>query len=69
MIRTAHHRLVRFPALPPLLYDLADDPAETTNRADDPTLASTLDDLMALANVDAPVMDAPVRTDRLDGPG
>ncbi|MGH1491335.1 MAG: sulfatase-like hydrolase/transferase [Acidimicrobiales bacterium] len=42
VIRTDRHRYVRFPSLPPLLFDLHDDPAETIDRSQDPTLRSTI---------------------------
>ncbi len=48
VIRTERHRLVSFPDLPPMLFDLTEDPDEIVNRAADPTMASTLDDLRAL---------------------
>lgn len=47
-IRTAEHRLVTFPELPPLLFDLTEDPGETTDRSADPAMASTLSDLRDL---------------------
>ena len=49
VVRTAGHRLVTFPELPPLLYDLADDPDETTDRAGDPAMAAVLAELSDLA--------------------
>jgi len=48
LLRTAEHRVVSFPTLPPMLFDLAGDPGETTNRATDPALATVLSDLTAL---------------------
>ncbi len=39
-IRTATHKYVHFPNLPPVLYDLAEDPGELHNRAGDPALAA-----------------------------
>ena len=40
VIRTERFKYVHFPSLPPVLYDLADDPAETINRVDDPAYAA-----------------------------
>ncbi len=45
VIRSATHRLVEFPTLPPLLFDLVEDPDEAMNRADDPSYSSTLAEL------------------------
>ena len=52
VLRTEHHRYVEFDGGPdggfePLLYDLVEDPAETVNRAADPTRATVLADLSA----------------------
>ncbi|MFT7645892.1 MAG: arylsulfatase A-like enzyme [Candidatus Poriferisodalaceae bacterium] len=47
-IRTASHRWVEFNDLPPMLFDLTEDPFELTNRADDQTLASTRAELTSL---------------------
>jgi arylsulfatase A-like enzyme len=40
VIRDARYKYVHFTALPPLLFDLADDPDELRNRADDPAYAA-----------------------------
>ncbi|MDH3683315.1 MAG: sulfatase-like hydrolase/transferase [Acidimicrobiia bacterium] len=48
MVRTADHRLVRFHELPPLLFDLADDPHETIDRAADADYRPVLADLLDL---------------------
>jgi len=48
VVRTASHRLVTFPTLPPMLFDLDDDPTETTTRAEDPHLAAELRELTGL---------------------
>lgn len=39
VVRGADYKYVHFPSLPPLFYDLADDPGELHNRADDPAVA------------------------------
>lgn len=36
VIRDRHHKYVHFQALPPLLFDLSQDPGELVNRVDDP---------------------------------
>lgn len=36
VLRTETHKYVHFPTLPPVLFDLQDDPGEFHNRADDP---------------------------------
>ena len=36
VLRTEQYKYVHFPALPPLLFDLVEDPGELVNRADDP---------------------------------
>jgi arylsulfatase A-like enzyme len=45
-VRTSEYRLVRFDSMPPLLFDLVEDPAETTNVAGDPRYRSVLDTLL-----------------------
>ena len=40
VVRTARWKYVHFTALPPLLFDLENDPAELVNRAEDPACAS-----------------------------
>jgi arylsulfatase A-like enzyme len=47
-IRTESHRYVAFNSLEPLLYDLVEDPDESTNRADDPSLGDVRRRLAAL---------------------
>ncbi|MGI9598739.1 MAG: sulfatase-like hydrolase/transferase [Acidimicrobiales bacterium] len=47
-VRTEHHRLVTFPRMAPMLFDLAEDPDETTDRSADPSLASTVAELQHL---------------------
>ncbi len=39
MIRDAHYKYVHFTALPPLFFDLQNDPDELHNLADDPVYA------------------------------
>jgi arylsulfatase A-like enzyme len=43
-IRTANWKYVHFAALPPVLYDLRDDPGETRNLAGDPAHAALLNE-------------------------
>ncbi len=45
MVRTATHRLVSFPTLPPMLFDLVDDPREEIDRGRDPAYAGRRRDL------------------------
>ena len=47
MLRRGSWKLVHSPADPDQLYDLATDPLERTNRADDPTAAEVLAELRA----------------------
>ena len=42
VLRDEHGKYVHFTGLPPLFYDLDDDPHEMTNRADDPAYAPTV---------------------------
>jgi arylsulfatase A-like enzyme len=42
VIRDAHYKYVHFAALPPLLFDIAADPHETRNLANDPAMQPTL---------------------------
>ncbi len=42
VIRDEHYKYVHFDALPPLFFDLKEDPGELHNRASDPTLAPTI---------------------------
>jgi arylsulfatase A-like enzyme len=39
VIRDEKYKYVHFPALPPLFFDLAKDPGQFENRADDPAYA------------------------------
>ena len=48
VVRTATHRLVEFPTLPPLLHDLVEDPDEQTNLADEPTSRQLIGQLSTL---------------------
>ena len=45
VVRTATHRLVVFPTLPPMLFDLVGDPLERTDRGRDPAYAGLRRDL------------------------
>lgn len=45
VLRTERYKYVHFDALPPLLYDLAEDPDEQVDRAADPALAGVRADL------------------------
>lgn len=45
VLRTPTHKLVHFPKMPPLLYDLAEDPSELVDRSHDPTCAPVMLDL------------------------
>ena len=45
-VRSATHRLVRFPSWPPLLFDLVDDPAETRNVVAEPGSGAVVDELL-----------------------
>ena len=45
-IRTARHKLVHFTGLPPLLFDLAEDPGELIDRSGDPAMQGTRLELM-----------------------
>jgi arylsulfatase A-like enzyme len=45
--RTANHRLVQFPTLPPLLHDLVEDPHEQINLAGDPAYRDLIRELSA----------------------
>lgn len=45
VIRGRRYKYVHFAALPPLLFDMAEDPAETRNLADDPAMAPVIADL------------------------
>jgi arylsulfatase A-like enzyme len=42
VLRTARYKYVHFQSLPPLLFDLANDPGELRNLADDPASASVM---------------------------
>jgi arylsulfatase A-like enzyme len=46
VVRSRTHKYVHFPTLPPVLYDLGDDPHELSDRAGDPALAATRLDLV-----------------------
>ena len=37
VIRDKHYKYIHMPALPPLLFDLREDPGEFVNRAEDPS--------------------------------
>ena len=45
VIRDQHYKYVHFTNLPPLLFDVQNDPAELINLADDPTHATVLADM------------------------
>lgn len=47
VVRTATHRLVEFPTLPPLLHDLVEDPHEQTNLANERTSRPLINELRA----------------------
>lgn len=49
VVRTDRHRLVRFPTLPPLLFDRDEDPLESVDLGTDPARRRIIDELDALA--------------------
>lgn len=46
VVRTARWKYVHFPTLPPLLYDLGEDPGELVNRAGDPAATGAMVELL-----------------------
>ena len=50
VVRTLKHRLVTFPAMAPMLFDLENDPNEIADRAGDPALKTVMADLLERRN-------------------
>ncbi|MDX7951050.1 choline-sulfatase [Lichenihabitans sp. Uapishka_5] len=63
MLRRGAYKFIHAPGDPDQLYDLAADPTETRNRADDPALGAVMADFRAAvaARWDLPALDAAVR--------
>ncbi len=63
ILRTRTHKYVRFAGLPPLLYDLEEDPGETRNRAGDTALATVRGEMAERLLDRRLAHEAPGRTD------
>ncbi len=66
MLRQGQHKLIHFVDMSPQLFDLAADPQEAVNLAEDPAHADLLADMMAAleARVDPVAVDAQAKADQ-----
>ncbi len=66
VLRRGHHKLIHFIGMPLQLFDLATDPEEAVNLAEDPAYADLLTDMMTelKARVDPVAVDAQAKADQ-----
>ncbi|MBG05482.1 MAG: sulfatase [Rhodospirillaceae bacterium] len=61
-IRGERWKYVEFPSMPPLLYDLENDPTESLDLAQDPQFAAVIEEHAAMLAAYRPRLDAPDRS-------